>query len=521
MSYRLSEPNGTLKRMRNSTAGARARVIIRHCDEYDAERIRTIAREGLEELDLRPFGRTLVKPNLVATGPLFEHAYTRPEFTEGVLRALRDRAGRDLTELAVGERCGITVPTRAAFLGAHYNPMLERVGARRYCFEEETQVEIPLAHPGRLRDFIYVPAPVAKADFFVNCPKFKAHPWTTVTFGNKAYIGLQDDRHRLIDHDHRLDQKVADLQYIVQPQFLCIDAIVAGQGRMLTPIPFPLNLVIMGNNQVAFDAVCCRIIGVDPMEVTHLRLAYERGFGPFDPTDIAISGDVTLEAAQRRATQFSVGLIRVEKYFEGSRICAYAGPPPIDRPHDSLQYDYCWGGCPGALEEAIEILRRFDDRCDEKMPRTHIVFGAYDGPIEARPGERVIFIGDCARWRGQLHGQTVVVDPQYRSRDTIDPNHARHQDVFVKLAEVTRKLRRSKNAPFVRFAGCPTSVAEQILMLVQHAGLRNPILHPDNAVPFNTSYLRWRTATAVQRALGKKYQVRGPTERGAARPDLH
>jgi P4 family phage/plasmid primase-like protien len=44
---------------------------------------------------------------------------------------------------------------------------------------------------------------VARADFFVNCPKFKAHPWTTVTFSIKAYIGLQDDRHRLIDHDHR------------------------------------------------------------------------------------------------------------------------------------------------------------------------------------------------------------------------------------------------------------------------------------------------------------------------------
>ena len=506
--------------MEESRSAAHPRVIIRHCGEYDAERIRKIAREGLEELDLRPFGRTLVKPNLVASGPLFEHAYTRPEFTEGVLRALQDRAGPNITELAVGERCGITVPTRAAFLTASYNPMLKRVGARRYCFEEETQVEIPLTHPDRLRNFIYAPAPVAKADFFVNCPKFKAHPWTTVTFGNKAYIGLQDDRHRLIDHDHRLDQKIADLQYILQPQFLCIDAIVAGEGRMLTPIPFDLNLVIMGNNQVAFDAVCCRIIGVDPLKVAHIRLAHERGFGPVDPSAIALSGDVTLEAAQKRAAKFRVGLIRVEKYFQGSRISAYAGPPPRDRPHDSLQYDYCWGGCPGALEEAIEILRRFDGRCDEKMPRTHIVFGAYDGPIDAQPGERVIFIGDCASWKGELHGQQVSVESRYRSRSVIDPNAAKHQDVFVKLAQVTRKLRQSKTAPYVRFSGCPTSVAEQVLMLVQHAGLKNPILHPDNAVPFNMSYLRWRTATAVQRALGKKYQVPGATDRGAAQPRL-
>jgi hypothetical protein len=42
------------------------RVIIRHCDGYDAERIRAIVRDGLRELDLVPHGRTLVKPNLVA-----------------------------------------------------------------------------------------------------------------------------------------------------------------------------------------------------------------------------------------------------------------------------------------------------------------------------------------------------------------------------------------------------------------------------------------------------------------------
>src|SRR6478609_4614537 len=69
----------------------RPKVILRSCREYDPEKIRTIIREGLDELGLRPFGRTLVKPNLVASGPLFPNAYTRPEFTEGVLRALRDR----------------------------------------------------------------------------------------------------------------------------------------------------------------------------------------------------------------------------------------------------------------------------------------------------------------------------------------------------------------------------------------------------------------------------------------------
>ncbi|MEM9192591.1 MAG: DUF362 domain-containing protein [Myxococcota bacterium] len=490
-----------------------AKVIIRHCDTYDAERIRRIAREGLTHMGLRPFGRTLLKPNLVASGPFFKDAYTRPEVAEGVLRALQDRAEGRVTELAVGERCGITVPTRMSYQGAGYNPMLKRLGAKRYCFEEVPQVEIPLTHEERLRDYIFTPEPVAKADFFVNCPKFKAHPWTTVTFSMKNYIGIQDDRHRLIDHDHRLEEKIADLQYIVQPQFICIDAIRAGEGRMLTPIPFDLNLIVMGNNQVAFDAVCCRIIGLDPMDIPHIRLAHERGFGPVDLDKIEISGDVVLDEAKERAHGFRVGLVRVEKYFEGSRISAYSGPPP-----DEDITDYCWGGCPGAIEEAIEILRQFDEKCDDKMPRMHVIFGAYDGPIDARPGERVVFMGDCASYEGMVAGNHIHIESVYRDRETRDPYTVRHDDVFVKLASVTRKMKQTEHDTHVRFTGCPVSVAEQVLMLVQVGGLKNPIFDPRQATQFNAGYLGWRSATAVQRALGAKYQIEGPTARGAARP---
>ena len=216
----------------------------------------------------------------------------------------------------------------------------------------------------------------------------------------KNYIGIQDDRHRLIDHDHRLNEKVADLQYIVQPQFICIDGVIAGEGRMLTPIPFDLKLVLMGNNQVAFDAVCCHIIGLDPLSVDHIRMAYERGFGPVELDQIDIVGDVTLAEAQARASGFQTGLIRVEDYFQGTNIRAYAGPPPNDEPERG-EVDYCWGGCPGALEEAIEILRLYDVQTDQKMPPMHIVFGRYEGEIPAQPGEKVVFMGDCATFDGE------------------------------------------------------------------------------------------------------------------------
>jgi hypothetical protein len=360
---------------------------------------------------------------------------------------------------------------------------------------------------------------VAEADFFVNCPKFKAHPWTTVTFSLKNYIGIQDDRHRLIDHDHTLNEKVRDLQYIVQPQFIAIDAITAGEGRMLTPLPYDLGLVIMGDNQVAVDAVCCRIVGLDPLSVDHIRMAHESGFGPVDLGAIEVEGEVELAEARRRAKDFRVGLIRVEDYFEGTNIRAYGGLPPGPSRAEG-GHDYCWGGCPGALEEAIEVLRIYQADASEAVPVTHVVFGRLERELDVKPGEKVIFMGDCAEYRGPIGERHVDIESIYRDRSNDDPYTAKHDDIFAKIVEVKRKLWHLKRGEdLVRIAGCPVSVAEQILSLVELGKLTNPYYDPKVALPFASAYLSWRTRTLFKRVFGDPYNMPGPFARGAARPE--
>lgn len=492
-----------------------ARVFLFHCDDYDAGRVRALVSSAMKELRLVPRGRTLVKPNLVCAGEPFAHAYTRPEIVEGVLGALRDNEApaSPMTELAVGERSAITIPTRFVFREAGYEPVLERTGAKGICFEEVPQVEIPLSHEGRLRDYVFVPEPVAQADFFVNCPKFKAHPWTTVTFSMKNYIGIQDDRHRLIDHDHALGRKVADLQHVLQPQLVVIDAIVAGEGRMLTPIPRNMNLLIVGNNQVAIDAIGCMIVGLDPLSVEHVRLAHERGFGPVSLEQIRLGGDVSLEDAKQRARGFQVGLVRIEKYFEGTSIQAYAGRPPA-----GSDDDYCWGGCPGVMQEVIEVLRLADEHCDRKLPRVHLVFGKYEGPLDVGYGEKVVFVGDCVEWDGALAGELVQIRSRYVERDGLDPREAKHQDVYARMLKMASKLRELRAKPYIRLEGCPVSVGELILLIAELGGINNPYFDRRAVVGFNRSYLAWRATDLWKRLTGAKYQVDGPAPRGAAQP---
>src|SRR6185295_1786695 len=198
-------------------------------------------------------------------------------------------------------------------------------------------------------------------------------------------------------------------------------------------------------------------------------------------------------------------------------ITAYAGPPP-----EPERTDYCWGGCPGAIEEAIEILRLYDAECDAKMPRMHVVFGAYDGPINAAPGEKVVFIGDCARWEGRFNGEgdLVKVESLYRDRSTKDPHTAKHDDIYAKMVSVTRKLAGVKKKSHIRLEGCPVSVAEQVLALVSLAGTKNPYFSAANIASFNKGYLGWKAKSALQRLAGQKYQVPGPCHRGHAAPEM-
>lgn len=226
-----------------------------------------------------------------------------------------------------------------------------------------------------------------------------------------------------------------------------------------------------------------------------------------------MGGDVSLEAAKDRARGFQVGLVRVEKYFEGTNIHAYAGKPPADSTDD-----YCWGGCPGVLQEVVEILRLADEQCDRKLPKIHLVFGKYDGPIDVGYGEKVIFVGDCVEYSGRIGGELVQLRSQYVDRERRDPADAAHKDVYARMLHMANKLRELRTKQWLRLEGCPVSIGEIVLLVAELGGINNPYFDPRGIVGFNRAYLAWRGTDVWRRLTGSPYQVSGPSERGDARP---
>ncbi len=473
-----------------TTVSMGKRVIIRRCDSYDPGRIAAIVEEGMTELGARPEGRVVVKPNTVIAHPeIFPHAFTRSEFLDGLLSATRARAGR-MEELVVAERCGITIPTRFAFSMAGYLPVLDRHRVEPRYMDESRSVLVELKRPGRLRDAIYVPEPMTRCEYLINAPKLKAHPWTTITASLKNYIGIQDDRHRLVDHNTWLEHKIVDLQEVVQSRFIAVDAIVAGQHMMLTPTPFHLGAIVMGDNCCAVDTVCAHMIHVDPREVHHLRMASERGLGPLDLADIEVAGDYPLDEVRERSEGFGVGPVRIDHDYAhtpGLRCTVGTFPEAHSR-------DYCWGGCPGSLQEAVHIHEEFTPACLSAMQRIHYVVGDVRQPLEIDDDEWVVFAGDCTRFDGEIDGERVRIVPTYRSPGRVSVHHTRSNDLLLKLAASFAECYTTGRRRFLHVTGCPVSVAVHVNTLSIIGGLSNPNLSPRLIAPYVGSYLAMHLA---------------------------
>jgi len=474
------------------------RVIIRRCDEYNADTIAGIIREGMEELDVTPSGKILLKPNVVMAHPeIFPHAFTHGEFLDGALAATKERA-RDVKEIAVGERSGITIATRWNFKNAGYPKVIKKHGAKTYYFDEVQQVPVDIHGKDNLRKRLYIPKPVVNSDFLINLPKFKAHPWCRMTLSLKNFIGIQDDRHRLVDHNQFLEHKIADLQEVVQPRFIAIDGITAGQKMMLTPTPFPLKVIVMGTNSCAVDTVGCEMVHAKPEEVIHLKMTSQRGFGPMDINEIEVGGDYPLDEVRAATKDFKFCMEHVDDYFEkGGNLSCTVGTFP-----EAHSRDYCWGGCPGALQEAMHIFRGFYPDVDQTMQKVRYVVGKVDGPLDLDDGEKVIFAGDCTSWKGEIDGKDVAIESRYKTPRMGDEEKTRTNDMVYKTLRAFAGYFKNRSSRYHRMKGCTVSVAEHVNYLSLVGKIQNPQLRIELLIPVNIAYLQMRFFRLLNRIFG-------------------
>lgn len=251
-----------------------ARVAIRRAEGYDAD-LSDLLYETLREFRLPVEGKTVfLKPNFVGLDPLGlinTHPAVVAAAREGFLRLGAQR-------VLVGDGPALERDTEA---------VVESVRLREYLGDlARTFVDLNLddVHRVRLRTrasslkALEFPQSVLNADFIVSMPRLKTHHWAGVTLSLKNMFGIVPGScygwPKNILHWAGIDRALLDINSTVRPDFAIVDAIVGMEGNgPLQGTPKPCGVLVVGDDPVAVDATCARIMDLVPERIGYLKQA--------------------------------------------------------------------------------------------------------------------------------------------------------------------------------------------------------------------------------------------------------
>lgn len=235
---------------------------------------------------LRDSSRVLIKPNVnFATRKLGVN--TSPAMIESLIQLLRD-SGVD--EVAIGEGSGIESDTSKIFRATGYQEIAEKNDARLVDFDvsDKTRLEVP--NGLALKD-LEIPKLLLDYDVLVNVPVAKTSICTTVTLSLKNLMGILSKRYKVKAHLSGLSQAIVDIHKTIKPELNILDATVGMEGfGPISGTPKRTNWILMSRAAVELDSVAAKLMGIEPGDVEHLKLASEQGLGTIKVSEIDLSG---------------------------------------------------------------------------------------------------------------------------------------------------------------------------------------------------------------------------------------
>lgn len=135
-------------------------------------------------------------------------------------------------------------------------------------------------------------------DYFISVSKLKTHEFERFSGVLKNQFGCISTRNKEQYHPF-LPKVIADVNSILKPDLCLIDGLVAMEGK--GPgfgDPKEMNLLIVGNDPVATDAVAASVMGIAPRSVPHLKEAAGRRIGEIELRNIVLLGE-KIEEVQR------------------------------------------------------------------------------------------------------------------------------------------------------------------------------------------------------------------------------
>src|SRR5213593_839330 len=251
-----------------------SRIAILHADQY-SDKLDELVYDGLRLFKLNVVGKSvLLKPNCV------EYVPGKPVNTDAQLIGAAAEAflRLDAASVTVGEGPG---HHRDTDLLLYETGLADQLAPRKVAFVDlnrdeliKTKLQANYSGLGHL----WLPRTVLASDFIVSIPKVKTHHWTGVTLSMKNMFGIVPGTRygwpKNILHWAGIHESILDVCATVRPHFVIADAIVAMEGDgPLNGSPKDLQIILLADDPAAADATLARLMGIDPVQVVHIREA--------------------------------------------------------------------------------------------------------------------------------------------------------------------------------------------------------------------------------------------------------
>lgn len=251
-----------------------SRVAIVRSDNYRRDLGATLL-EALQEFGLPVRGlKVLLKPNFVEPDSLGV-INTHPAVV-GAVREAFLRLGAESVRIAEGpaherdtEAILETIRLRD-FLGPLHDLFVDLNLDEVHAVNLRTRAS-------KLRR-LYLPRTVLEADYIVSLPKLKTHHWAGVTLSLKNMFGIVPGCcygwPKNVLHWAGITPSILDINSTVRPDFAIVDGIVGMEGNgPIQGSTKAAGVLILGDDPVAVDATCARVMGLAPERIDYLAKA--------------------------------------------------------------------------------------------------------------------------------------------------------------------------------------------------------------------------------------------------------
>lgn len=236
---------------------------------------RELVREAIAEIGgieeyVQSGNKVLIKPNICGGNPEIPGTFTDVRIVDELVRMIREQGAESIV-------------ADSDMIWTRFHPVAEAQG----WFQWAKDAEVPFINLGDTEwvrfDFgkgsaigkVPVSRELVDADVIISVPTMKTHLLTNITVAMKNMYGTFPEENKAKYHRFGIERVVYEVCNAFTPNLTIIDGTVGGEGAgPLSSSPVNSKTIIASNDIVAADAIACRIMGYDPMEVAHIRLAH-------------------------------------------------------------------------------------------------------------------------------------------------------------------------------------------------------------------------------------------------------